>query len=619
MKNAQHGKDHKRTKAPSEKQEKNEKGRDKEHETAMLQGMAKWYETSQTRQYKTSQDKAQHKTSRYAMPHYNTNNLIAAAVLILFCIELVWIPHQLGITGNAVAGQEYTDTIGISLSNSNDYLWQPKHYADDMAITSLSIDGTVKGEGTLRVLFDGKTVLEQKISKGQKQQVSVQGVCKETCIIADPLKQKHMLSIKADKWMEIQLDSVTYTIQKESELEKAAQQAAAAQQNATQGNVTGSAIQTAQTPPAKVATSSAAMAITREDHSDAVGLTFSDNSVYLWQPQQYKPDSSLVAIKLDGTISGQGILRVFFDDLILYEANNTTNNTNGVQKKITVGGACSDTCIMEKPMKKKHTISVQADTDMQVRLESIDYTIQQQIGQTTNTESPANATNVAVTSNNTINASGALETENAAMNVTENTTGNLTGNLLAPLKFQAPGADEELIQWNHNQTKRKPGAIAVFDGKKDYEIIENTQNSTFASNSIDIQAVLGIDPDTKGVFISKYDYLNDKYFQLIVSERGTIQFVMSDSDITIMLDTNGTYNDGQEHTIIASLNKTTAVLQVDTTEEITADTSNLGDISNDMPIAIGANAGYIPWMDQTLDNFKGSIKDVKIKYKRRGG
>jgi len=176
-------------------------------------------------------------------------------------------------------------------------------------------------------------------------------------------------------------------------------------------------------------------------------------------------------------------------------------------------------------------------------------------------------------------------------------------------------SSEKVLIWNYSlePTKIKDDA-AYFDGIVDYSIIKDSEKISFINNSLKIEVEAKIDENSSGVLVSKFDYLNGKFFELAVNVEGTIRFDVGDENNSITLETNKNYNDGKYHIISISLNNINSSIYVDRLLEAESDTSLLSDINSNVSISIGANTGYIPWMNQTIDNFRGIIKDVKINY-----
>ncbi len=205
-------------------------------------------------------------------------------------------------------------------------------------------------------------------------------------------------------------------------------------------------------------------------------------------------------------------------------------------------------------------------------------------------------------------------------NVTDNTSriNNVTDmGHSAEISVGISSGTEKAVVWNYLQadpSKIKDGG-ASFDGRNDYSILEETRNATIQKNHVEINAAIKIDPDTNGIIAAKWDYLNVRFIVLAVDVTGSIRFDTGDMGHSDPLETNKTFNDGKFHTVTAFLNQSVARIYVDSMLEAEGDASQLGDLNSDVPFSVGANAGYLPWMGQTLNNFNGIIKEVKILYK----
>ncbi len=193
------------------------------------------------------------------------------------------------------------------------------------------------------------------------------------------------------------------------------------------------------------------------------------------------------------------------------------------------------------------------------------------------------------------------------VNITINgTAANVTENL----------SIESALVWNYSVGKGKIKDDGIeFDGEYDYDKVKDSENIRFVNNSFAIEAKARIDYESSGIILSKFDYLDGRYFELGVNVEGTIFFDIGDSYNTITLETINSYNDGKDHKIFLIMNNSNAQLYVDDILQSQENTSILNDINSEVPISVGANTGYINWMKQTVNNFKGVIKDIKIYYR----
>jgi len=222
--------------------------------------------------------------------------------------------------------------------------------------------------------------------------------------------------------------------------------------------------------------------------------------------------------------------------------------------------------------------------------------------------------------NDTINSTNITQ-NNSLLNLSENIT-NPTQNISLTLNISNHTLrnipiiliTDKFILWNSSYIgdSNLSDNPMYFDGINHYFIIPNSNNITFPDNSIWIETTIKIDLDTHGVIVSKYDYLNSKFFELAVNGEGTIKFELGDLDTSIAIETIKSFNDGDYHSIFASVYAGNAEIYVDGVLESIADISVIRDINSNVTISIGANLGYLEWIKQPVNNFRGSIRYVKI-------
>ena len=178
---------------------------------------------------------------------------------------------------------------------------------------------------------------------------------------------------------------------------------------------------------------------------------------------------------------------------------------------------------------------------------------------------------------------------------------------------------EKTFEWNSSYlSKEKKDKVkedgVYFDGRKDYEVIEGSENINLSNNTLRIEVVVKIEENSQGAIVSRYDYPNVSHLEVSIDVTGSVKFDIGDVSFSDILETNKTYNDGKYHNIIAILNKTKAQLYVDNILEVESNTTELSNINTQVPISVGANIGFIPYMHSTASNYNGIIKGVKIYY-----
>ena len=174
---------------------------------------------------------------------------------------------------------------------------------------------------------------------------------------------------------------------------------------------------------------------------------------------------------------------------------------------------------------------------------------------------------------------------------------------------------KNLLEWNYkylDKDKIKDSDVE-FNGK-DYEIIEGSEDISIVNNEIEIETTVKIEENSTGVIVSKFDYPNVRHIEVAVDVTGSIKFDITYVNFSTILETNKTYNDGKYHKITALMNKTIAQIYVDDILEVEENITSTIDINSNSPISIGANSGYINYMHQTISNFNGRIREVKIYY-----
>ncbi len=225
---------------------------------------------------------------------------------------------------------------------------------------------------------------------------------------------------------------------------------------------------------------------------------------------------------------------------------------------------------------------------------------------------PAIFINITETINDTLILNETLNLTNTTGNISLelNLSINITQNLLYIINIS-----DGLLTWKYLPANESNESGLYFDGVDDYIIINESENISIVNNFLRIDVVAKIDANSSGVLVSKYDYLNSKFIELGVNYEGTIRFALSDVDNSISIESENSYSDDSYHNITAILSQDIVQIYVDDVLESFADASILSNLSSEVPFSIGANAGYLQWMNQPVQNFKGEIKDVKIYFK----
>lgn len=191
-----------------------------------------------------------------------------------------------------------------------------------------------------------------------------------------------------------------------------------------------------------------------------------------------------------------------------------------------------------------------------------------------------------------------------------------------PVNVSKEKSDRTFFEWNFSKLpKEKTYQITnnevYFDGKKDYAVIEGSESANFSDRSLRIEILTKINQDSKGVIVSRFDYPNVTHIEVGVDVTGSIKFDIGDVGFSTILETEKTYNDGNYHSISAVINNNKAELYVDNVFEVEADITELVNINNYSPISVGANIGYLSYMQQPVDNYNGVVKEVRIIINKR--
>jgi len=157
-------------------------------------------------------------------------------------------------------------------------------------------------------------------------------------------------------------------------------------------------------------------------------------------------------------------------------------------------------------------------------------------------------------------------------------------------------------------SKKDDADSGIFDGKKFITVAQGA--SLGKSFEIGVDAILS--PDSSGILVSQVDYLNGIRIELSVTNNGNFKFFIGDADNSFAVQTVDSYRDGELHTVEASLDEGVAKIVVDKKTEILV-SAPLAKVDSGVDITIGTNAGYVPWMQRTYQNFKGTIKHVSVR------
>ncbi len=369
-------------------------------------------------------------------------------------------------------------------------------------------------------------------------------------------------------------------------------------------------------------------------YTDIIGREATEPAAFTWTPAYSctLKGCEISSIKIDGklTANSSGVVRVLLEDknkqytifnktieliaknvtnvTLVYEnvtlINESTNETIIKEVNMTreinstviepiefsFTDACVDSCILTDNFgNETYTISVQLDSGITAKIDSIRYTwtAEKKVKEPAPTE---NVTNVTVIPANLTNA-------------TEVTTTLLTN---------------KTLEWSYTTdadwTGREETGLKIH-GKQGFIILANSSEFTLQNNTVTIEARIKIGPETYGTIVSKYDWLNGKLLQLTAEAEGAISLTASDSSSTTVAETAQAFKDNKFHTIKATLNETTAQVYIDGLLAAEEDASQLGDISSNAPIAIGANIGEQQWIGEAQQPFDGEIKHVKVSTK----
>lgn len=181
----------------------------------------------------------------------------------------------------------------------------------------------------------------------------------------------------------------------------------------------------------------------------------------------------------------------------------------------------------------------------------------------------------------------------------------------------APDALDALAQslasgaaWNASASRvAEPRAGGAYLDGTGFDLLAQTARTRLLKNSVRIAARVHIDARTVGTIASKHDRERGRWVDLKVDQTGSILFHISDSTHVIYLETNRTFRDGRVHRVVASLNRTDAVLAVDGAVEAAADARHVEPLLINAPFAIGASGAQ----ELPTDYFTGILYDVDIE------
>ncbi len=295
-------------------------------------------------------------------------------------------------------------------------------------------------------------------------------------------------------------------------------------------------------------------------YSDNINLTADSSSQYSFNFSNYCDNCTIKSFKISGyTLSENGGINV---ELI------SSNHTYLVLNE-SLGGnlyfneSCIDSCELNVT-EENYTLNFTIDPNATIFIENIYYYI----------------------TNEQINFTDANITINESYNVTE-------------------AQNDSWVLWNDSRE---------FDGEIYYEMIENSGEINLSTKylKIDINAFIG--QDSKGVLVSKYSYLTGERLEVGVNPEGAIRFYIGNKDVLYSIETNESFNDNKFRNILVLVENGEVSLYVDGLLYVKQNLESEININNTETIAVGANIGYINYMNQSLDNYKGTIRDIKIYY-----
>ncbi|MDP3741960.1 MAG: laminin G domain-containing protein [Candidatus Micrarchaeota archaeon] len=192
------------------------------------------------------------------------------------------------------------------------------------------------------------------------------------------------------------------------------------------------------------------------------------------------------------------------------------------------------------------------------------------------------------------------ETLNETENKIENKTSELTNSTL--------NFTEGELYW-------ESGAVS-FNGENSYYEFPLSSEVVFLDNYVKIDAQVKVSEDSQGVIVSKYDYLNGKFFELSASPGGFLTFSVSSPPYSVDLSTKQSFSDGAYHNVSVLLNRSSVLLYVDSVLQDSDLEAEISDINSESSISISANLGMLPWTGEVVDVFNGFVKQVKVHYRQ---
>lgn len=385
-----------------------------------------------------------------------------------------------------------------------------------------------------------------------------------------------------------------------------------------------------------------------KQYTDRVNEQFTANAEWLFSPEQQDPTERITSLKLSGSVEGSGTARVLLDGKVVLEytltptvAGPPTAPTEPaaeptpeesiepapqpsevpveesveesveepVEQPADAGlgdltGAvvleqdrenfnleCIDSCALDIARQDAYALTIEVD-GVALSIDSVAYTLGPVPVETTNATADATEPSVSTSTNAT--------TQNATVvNATAATA-------------LAPGERE--LAWNMSNAKPKKARDSTGkEGKYAYEELEQGETIDFIGKIGRIEATAVIPIDAIGAIVAREDYLNGGFLKLSVEAEGVISLTLSDGTAAVLLETGKAYNDGQAHTIVAELDGTTAWIDVDGVREAEGSIASISDLQSTVPIAIGANAGYVEYFGEPIEQFTGTIQAVRVR------
>jgi hypothetical protein len=185
---------------------------------------------------------------------------------------------------------------------------------------------------------------------------------------------------------------------------------------------------------------------------------------------------------------------------------------------------------------------------------------------------------------------------------------NITGKVFSGFFLAGDKPIEKTFKISWDSQKDDPNKNGIFDGTNHVVLAEDFS----FGNSFNIDADVRLDGGSSGLIVSQVDYPLGTRIELSATKDGRFRFFMGNSEDSVVLQTDESYFDGNSHSVSVDVDSGLIELSVDHSVEQSVQTFLVMPDSS-AAITIGANSGYVPWMQKTHNNFKGVIKKVKVK------